>query len=57
MLIADDTDGGDGGVAVVGGVIEDAVARAGMSMIGGGGSRQRLYLQSNIYSNRFIIVT
>ena len=29
VLIADDADGGDGGVAVVGGAFEDAVARAG----------------------------
>ena len=56
-LIADDADGGDGSVAVVGGAIEDAVARAGTTRMGGGGSRQQLYLQSNIYSNRFIFVT
>ena len=38
-LIADDADGGDGGIAVVGGAIEDVVARAGMTTMGGGGSR------------------
>ncbi len=38
MLIVDDADGGDGGVAVVGGAIEDAVARAGMMTMGSGGS-------------------
>ena len=32
VLIADDADGGDGGVAVVGGAFEDAVARAGTTM-------------------------
>ena len=32
VLIADDADGGDDGVAVVGGAFEDAVARAGMTM-------------------------
>ena len=41
--IADDADGGDGGVAVVGGALENAVARAGANgpgtprMDGGGG--------------------
>jgi hypothetical protein len=30
-LIADDADGGNGGVAVFGSAIEDAVARAGMT--------------------------
>ena len=34
---------GDGGVAVVGSAIEDAVARAGTTTMGGGGFRQRLY--------------
>ncbi len=29
VFIADDADGGDGGVAVVGGAFEDAVVRAG----------------------------
>ena len=38
-LIADNADEGNGGVAVVGGAIEDAVARAGMMTMGGGNSR------------------
>ena len=40
-LIADDADGDDGSVEVVGSAIEDAVARAGMTTMtsmGGGGS-------------------
>jgi len=37
-LITDDANGGDGGIAVVGGAFEDAVVRAGMTMMGGGGS-------------------
>ena len=49
MLIADDADGGDGGIAVVGGAIEDAVARGGMTTMGSGSSRRRLYSESNIY--------
>ena len=43
-LIADDANGGDGGVAVVGGAFEDAVARAGTTTMGSDGSRQQLYL-------------
>jgi len=40
----DDADGCDGGIAVVGGAFEDAVAREGMTTMGGGGSQRRLYL-------------
>ena len=42
-LIADVADGGNGGIAVVGSAIEDAVARAGTTTMGSGGSQQRLY--------------
>ena len=42
-LIADDANGGDGGVAVVSGAIEDAVTRAGTVTMGGSGSRRWLY--------------
>ena len=37
-LIADDADGDDNSIAVVGSAVEDAVARAGMTTMGGGGS-------------------
>ncbi len=37
-LIMDDANGGDGGIAVVGGAFEDAVVRAGTTMMGGGDS-------------------
>ena len=37
-LIADDADGGNNGVAVVGGAIEDAIARVGRTTTGGGDS-------------------
>ena len=39
-LIAKDADGGNDGVAVVGGAIEDAVARTGTATMGGGGSQR-----------------
>ncbi len=38
-LIADDADGGASSITVVGSAIEDAVARAGTTTMGGGGSQ------------------
>ncbi len=43
VLIVDDADGDNGGVAVVGGANEDPVARVGTTTMGGGNSRRRLY--------------